>query len=99
MRLVLVELMIIQHSPGPAMINSMDNSHCQLESVYLEQQPQLPSTSTEANNMNTILTTEIQNNSASPFFANLIDSASAGNLYFDGQQNEQLLNMVDPEGG
>ena len=29
----------------------------------------------------------------------LIDPASAGNLYFDGQQNEQLLNMVEPEGG
>ena len=49
--------------------------------------------------MNTILRTEVQNNSASPFFANSIDSASAGNLYFDGQQNEQLLNMVEPEGG
>ena len=68
-------------------------------SVYLEQQPQLPSTSNEANSMNTILATEIQNNSARLFFANLIDSASAGNLYFNGQQNEQLLNMVEPEGG
>ena len=48
--------------------------------------------------MNTILTTEIKNNSARLFFANLIDSASAGNLYFDGQ-NEQLLNMVESEGG
>ena len=68
--------------------------------MYLEQQPQLPSTSTEANNMNTILTTEIQKNSASPFFENLIDChASAGDLYFGGQQNEQLLNMVEPERG
>ena len=49
----------------------MDNSHRQCESVYLEQQPQLPSTSAEANDMNTILTTEIQNNSASLLFANL----------------------------
>ena len=48
--------------------------------------------------MNTILTTEIKNNSARLFFANLIDSASAGNLYFDGQ-NEQLLNMIESEGG
>ena len=60
------------HSLGPAIINLMGNSHHQHESVYLEQQPQLPSTSTEANNMNTILTTEIQNNSVRPFFANLI---------------------------
>ena len=68
--------------------------------MHLEQQPQLPSTSTEANNMNTILATELQNNSASPFFENLIDShASAGDLYFRGQQNEQLLNMVEPEKG
>ena len=29
------------HSPGPAIINLMDNSHHQHESVYLEQQPQL----------------------------------------------------------
>ena len=68
--------------------------------MYLEQQPQLPSTSTEANNMNNILTTEIQNNSASLFFEILIDSrASARNLYFGGQQNEQLLNMAEPEWG
>ena len=39
------------HSSGPAIINLMDNSHCYHESVYLEQQPQLPSTSTEANNI------------------------------------------------
>ena len=32
------------HSPGPAIINLMDNSHCQDENVYLPQQPQLPST-------------------------------------------------------
>ena len=87
------------HSSGPTIINLMDNSHHQHERVYLEQQPQLPSTSTEANNMNTILTKEIQKTSARPFFANLIDSLSAGNLYFDGQQNEQLLIMVEPEGG
>ena len=86
------------HSPKSAIINLMDNIHHQHESVYLEQQPQLPSSSTEANNMTTIFTTEIQNNSARPFFANLIDSASAGNLYFDGQENEQLLNMAEPEG-
>ena len=86
------------HSPESAIINLMDNIHHQHESVYLEQQPQLPSSSTEANNMTTIFTTEIQNNSARPFFANLIDSASAGNLYFDGQENEQLLNMAEPEG-
>ena len=52
--------------------------------------------------MNTILTTKSQNNSASPpFLADLIDSASAGNLYSDGQQNEQLSNqnMVESEGG
>ena len=73
------------HSPGPAIANRMDNSHHQHETVYPEQQPQLPSASTEANNMNTILTTKIQNNSASPFFANLIDSVSAANLYLDGQ--------------
>ena len=77
----------------------MDNIQCQHESVYLEQQPHLPSTSTEANDMNTMLTTEIQNNSASPFLADLIDSASAGNSYSDGQQNGQLSNMVEPEGG
>ena len=81
----------------------MDNSHCQYESVYLEQQPQLPSTSTEANNMcmNIILTTEIHPEQLSPFFENLIDShhASTGNLYFGDQQNEQLLNMVEPVRG
>ena len=27
------------HPPGPAIINLMDNSHCQDESVYLAQQP------------------------------------------------------------
>ena len=58
---------------GPAIINLMDNIQCQHESVYLEQQPHLPSTSTEANDMNTMLTTEIQNNSVSPFLADLID--------------------------
>ena len=50
--------------------------------------------------MNTILTTEIQNNSTSPVFENLIDchhASVAGNLYFGDQQNEQLLNMVEPE--
>ena len=77
----------------------MDNIQRQHEIVYLEQQPHLPSTSTEANDMNTMLTTEIQNNSASPFLADLIDSASAGNSYSDGQQNGQLSNMVEPEGG
>ena len=90
------------HSPGPAIINLMDNSHCQDESVCLAQQPQLPSTSTEANDMNTILTTEIQNNSTSPIFENLIGSphaSVAGNLYFGDWQNEQLLNMVEPERG
>ena len=84
------------------MINLMDNSHCQDESVYLAQQSQLSSTSAEANDMNTILTTEIQNNSTSPVFENLIDShhaSVAGNLYFGDQQNEQLLNMVEPERG
>ena len=73
------------HSHRPAIINLMDNSHCQDESVYLAQQPQLPSTSTEANDMNTILTTEIQNNSTSPIFENLIGSphaSVAANLYF-----------------
>ena len=69
------------------MINLMDNSHCQDESVYLAQQS---------------VTTEIQNNSTSPVFENLIDShhaSVAGNLYFGDQQNEQLLNMVEPERG
>ena len=51
----------------------MDNIQRQHEIVYLEQQPHLPSTSTEANDMNTMLTTEIQNNSVSPFLADLID--------------------------
>ena len=32
------------HSPGPAIVNLMDDSYHQHESVYLEQQPQLPST-------------------------------------------------------
>ena len=80
----------------------MDNIQRQHGSVYLEQQPQLPSDATEANDMNTILPTKSQNKSASPpFLADLIDSASDGNLYSDGQQNEQLSNqnMVELEGG
>ena len=62
-----------QLCPGPVIINLMDNIQRQHEIVYLEQQPHLPSTSTEANDMNTMLTTEIQNNSVSPFLADLID--------------------------
>ena len=37
------------HSPGSAIVNLMDNSYHQHESVYLEQQPQLPSIKTDLN--------------------------------------------------
>ena len=45
-----------------------------------------PSTITEVNNMNNILAKDIQDN-----------SASAGQLFLDGQQTEPLLNIKDVE--
>ena len=58
---------------------------------FLEQNPKLPSTSNEASNMSNIATTAIQHNSESLLFANLIESASAENLYFDGQNEPSLI--------
>lgn len=47
--------------------------------------------------MNTILTTEVQDNSGNLFLQTLdsISWVSAGNLYFDAQQNESLLSVVE----